>query len=348
MATTTIKTILTLESVLQRVKEIGIAARHESYAAIADRIFLTPACIEEIRNAMRLAPVSEDIRAEMLQLPAEVEAKRAREYHTNDKSWADVVASRVLGFQAELQSYQFLIEKKLIMPVIKPAPLEVCEKYYVRGLGELWGEVVDIRNDEVLVKMLFEHSTKCSVYEMRLWLGDGTLAKVSPELYEILLDVGMFLYADTVVFSADCVTAYWNRGHEGIGTKDIPYDQIVSISRDDVKIFPQEGDIPLIEKNKQTRADKGLDAQKLALRLAEQGIYAMYGGCKGHGFWLYRVGVEMAKTLVNQFDPEKFWDLADSFEQTPIIKNDGKRSGNPCFWMFDDALKLAEVSVREG
>ncbi len=77
MTTTTIKTILTLESVLQRVKEIGIAARHETYAAIADRIFLTPACIEEIRNAMRLAPVSEDIRAEMLQLPAEVEAKRA-------------------------------------------------------------------------------------------------------------------------------------------------------------------------------------------------------------------------------------------------------------------------------
>ncbi len=46
MTTTTIKTILTLESVLQRVKEIGIAARHETYAAIADRIFLTPACIE--------------------------------------------------------------------------------------------------------------------------------------------------------------------------------------------------------------------------------------------------------------------------------------------------------------
>ena len=34
-----------------------------------------------------------------------------------------------------------------------------------------------------------------------------------------------------------------------------------------------------------------------------------------------------------------------SFEQTPIIQNDGKRSGNPNFWMFDDALKLAEVSV---
>ncbi len=204
-----------------------------------------------------------------------------------------------------------------------------------------------IRDDEVLVNMQFEHSTKCSVYEMRLWLGDGTLAKVTPELYEILLDVGMLLYADTVVFSADCVTAYWNCGHEGIGTKDIPYDQIVSISRDNVKTFPQEGDIPLIEKNKQTLADKELDAQKLALRLAEQGIYAMYGGCKGHGFWLYRVGVEMAKTLVNQFDPESSGS-AYLFEQTPIIKNDGKRSGNPCFWMFDDALKLAEVSVLEG
>jgi hypothetical protein len=53
----------------------------------------------------------------------------------------------------------------------------------------------------------------------------------------------------------------------------------------------------------------------------------------------------MAKQLLEAFDPEKFWDLADSFEQTQIIQNDGKRSGNPNFWMFDDALKLAEVSV---
>ena len=97
-----------------------------------------------------------------------------------------------------------------------------------------------------------------------------------------------------------------------------------------------------------TREEKEQAAYKLAKRLAEKGIYAMYGGRKGHGFWLYRVGVEMAKQLLEAFDPEKFWGLADSIEETPIIRNNGEKSGNPCFWMFDDALKLAEVSVLEG
>ena len=103
-----------------------------------------------------------------------------------------------------------------------------------------------------------------------------------------------------------------------------------------------------VERKAQTREEKEQAANELAKRLAEKGIFAIYGGRKGHGFWLYRVGMELAKRLLEAFDPEKFWDLADSFEQTPIIKNDGKKSGNPCFWMFDDALKLAETPVLEG
>ena len=103
-----------------------------------------------------------------------------------------------------------------------------------------------------------------------------------------------------------------------------------------------------VERKAQTREEKEQAANELAKRLAEKGIFAMYGGRKGHGFWLYRVGMEMAKQLLEAFDPEKFWDLSDSFEQTPIIKNDGKKSGNPCFWMFDDALKLAEAPVLDG
>ena len=345
--TTTTKTILTLESVLKQVKEIGIVARRDTYAAIADRIFPTPASMEEIRNAVRFTPISEDVRAEMNNLSAAVEAKRAREYCTRDQSWADVIASRVLGFQAELEGYQFLVEKKLLMPVVKPAALEVCERYFVRDLAEFWGEVVNIVGSDVSVKLLYDRITHVALYEMALWLGDGTLAQVTPDLYEILLDDGMWLYVDTVVFSGVSATAYWNRGYNGIGTKDIPYDQIVSITRGDVKVFPQEGDIAAVERKAQTREEKEQASNELAKRMAEKGIFAMYGGRKGHGFWLYRVGVEMAKQLLEAFDPEKFWDLADSFEQTPIIKNDGKKSGNPCFWIFDDALKLAEAPVLE-
>jgi hypothetical protein len=341
------KTILTLEGVLKQVKEIGISARRDTYAAIADRIFPTPACLEEIRNAVRLTPISEEVHAEMNSLPAALEAKRAREFCTRDQSWADVIASRVLGFQAELEGYQFLVEKKLLLPVIKPVELKVGDRYFVRDLAELWGEVVNITDDGVSVKLLYDRITHVALYEMRMWLGDGTLAKVTPDLYEILLDDGQWLYIDTIVFSGVSATAYWNRGYNGIGTKDIPYDQIVSITRGDVKVFPWEADIEMVKARVLTREEKEQAASELAKRLAEKGIYAMYGGRKGHGFWLYRVGVEMAKELLEAFDPEKFWDLADSFEQTPIIKNDGKKSGNPCFWMFDDALKLAEAPVSD-
>ena len=82
----------------------------------------------------------------------------------------------------------------------------------------------------------------------------------------------------------------------------------------------------------------------LALRLASKGIFAMYGGVKGHGFWLYRFDKSTAEKLTNNFSSELFWDTCDDLERTPIIRNDGKKSGNVCFWLFADAQKLANTA----
>ena len=50
------------------------------------------------------------------------------------------------------------------------------------------------------------------------------------------------------------------------------------------------------------------------------GIEAIYGGQKGHGFWLRR----------------NSW---------PVC-NDGARSGNPNFWMYTDAKMLAQDLIH--
>jgi len=133
-----------------------------------------------------------------------------------------------------------------------------------------------------------------------------------------------------------------------VGAKTITLDWVSKIIKDGKTVFPQKGDCDMKKtKKRKSAADKEREANELALRLAEHGIYAMYGGKKGHGFWLYRVGVENAKRLVEYFDPKMFWDIADAFEETPVIKNDGRNSGNPFFWMFNDAMKLAEVPITE-
>jgi hypothetical protein len=85
--------------------------------------------------------------------------------------------------------------------------------------------------------------------------------------------------------------------------------------------------------------------KELRMKLAEKGIFAMYGGRKGHGFWLYQIGERLAKELTLEFRPDRFWNICDAIEETPVIKNDGKRSGNTCFWMFSDAKKLAELPL---
>lgn len=130
--------------------------------------------------------------------------------------------------------------------------------------------------------------------------------------------------------------------------KTIALDRMSEMINGGKTVFPQKGKGDMKKtKRKKSAVDKEREAGDLALRLAEHGIYAMYGGRKGHGFWLYRVGVENAKRLIENFDPEIFWGIADAFEETPVIKNDGRNSGNPFFWMFNDAMKLAEVPVTE-
>ena len=42
-----------------------------------------------------------------------------------------------------------------------------------------------------------------------------------------------------------------------------------------------------------------------------------------------------------------FCNITDAFKETPIIKNNGRNSGNPFFWMFNDAMKLAELTATE-
>ena len=61
--------------------------------------------------------------------------------------------------------------------------------------------------------------------------------------------------------------------------------------------------------------------QAIMPRFAAQGVTALYGGgrkSKGHGFWLQRNGV--------------------------TVKNDGAASGNPSFWMYEEALALLKGS----
>jgi len=88
---------------------------------------------------------------------------------------------------------------------------------------------------------------------------------------------------------------------------------------------------------------------QIQMAFAEKGIFAMYGP-KGNGFWLYAVGREEALHLhslgVVEF-AKYFWQLMDKYTISPIIKNDGKKSGNPNFWMKKDAVKLLFIPTLD-
>lgn len=70
--------------------------------------------------------------------------------------------------------------------------------------------------------------------------------------------------------------------------------------------------------------------KELQGHLASKGILAIYGGRKGHGFWLYPTSPEAISR----------YRLAHGYtdDMGPALRNDGKKSGNPGFWMFEDAL----------
>lgn len=57
------------------------------------------------------------------------------------------------------------------------------------------------------------------------------------------------------------------------------------------------------------------EIDELVSQFKAKGLAAYHGGRKGNGFWIY-----------------------DANERP--LKNDGKRSGNPDFWMMQDAKEL--------
>ena len=71
---------------------------------------------------------------------------------------------------------------------------------------------------------------------------------------------------------------------------------------------------------------------------AEKGYLALYGGRKGHGFWIYRTTPEQVAVYY----------AVDGWCEIPgeIIQNNGRNSGNPYFWMMADAVKLL-AALRE-
>ena len=78
---------------------------------------------------------------------------------------------------------------------------------------------------------------------------------------------------------------------------------------------------------------------ELQAKLGKKGMLAIYGGGwapkqKGHGFWLYPASPE---AIAHYNHKRGFTHLSDC---GPCIQNDGKASGNPCFWLFADAERL--------
>ena len=89
-----------------------------------------------------------------------------------------------------------------------------------------------------------------------------------------------------------------------------------------------------------TRTETHPKVKALREQLAEHDIYAMYGCKKGHGFWLYRTNAGIAKQLCENFDPALWHDNV-----VYTLHNDGVKSGNDCFWMFEDAEKLVASTI---
>jgi len=80
---------------------------------------------------------------------------------------------------------------------------------------------------------------------------------------------------------------------------------------------------------------KILDARRA---LAAAGIASIYGGCKGHGFWLMKSTTEQAQRFIME-------SLSLSGITGEVMLNDGARSGNPYFFIFEDAEEIARLAV---
>ena len=85
------------------------------------------------------------------------------------------------------------------------------------------------------------------------------------------------------------------------------------------------------------------DRLTLQDRAQRLGIYALYGGgidSKGHGFWMYYA----PEAFFERNAATRGWTHMD--DVSPSIRNDGRHSGNPHFWMYRDADRL--LSSFEG
>ena len=83
------------------------------------------------------------------------------------------------------------------------------------------------------------------------------------------------------------------------------------------------------------------------LAFAALGTIAMYGGgknSKGHGFWIYEANNIVATLAATDF--RTFLENG-GLKGYKCIENDGKASGNPSFWMYDDALELLANEIGE-
>ncbi len=91
-------------------------------------------------------------------------------------------------------------------------------------------------------------------------------------------------------------------------------------------------DLHRVTKIEDAPTKRSVNIKSLQVALAEKGILAIYGGRKGHGFWLYQTTPE---AITEYFAKHGWCDIPGT-----TIKNDGKHSGNPHFTMFSDAAKL--------
>ena len=82
----------------------------------------------------------------------------------------------------------------------------------------------------------------------------------------------------------------------------------------------------------------------LVIRLAAVGILGMYGGSKGHGFWLYRGATPRADAEIRAgrgFERmcTLFGDAGMECIEHPAV---APPSGNRYFWLFEETAQLVD------
>ncbi len=80
-----------------------------------------------------------------------------------------------------------------------------------------------------------------------------------------------------------------------------------------------------------------VQVEDVCQRFAAVGVLAMYGGgvkSKGHGFWMY----EADAIAIDRIVAARWFTHLDDVGASILVSP--ARSGNPHFWMFDDASSL--------